>query len=250
MRIAWLKGTGLLVLWLLLSACGPAGPASAQPVDTATPAAPTATAPAATATPSVPAPTPLPPTPTPTLAVTGRGMPFLLPNVAARSTGTVTAPPAATPAQVGGEPVRLVIPAIHVDSRVIPVGWTTVYEDGQFFAEWDTADFAVGFHKTSALPGTTGNTVMSGHNNINGEVFRYLDQLKLKDQITVYTADRRSFTYAVTQTMIVPDKYASLEQRLANAAWIGTTTDTRLTLTACWPYTNNTHRVIIVAKPS
>jgi LPXTG-site transpeptidase (sortase) family protein len=37
--------------------------------------------------------------------------------------------------------------------------------------------------------------------------------------------------------------------RQANARWIGPFNDERLTLVTCWPYTNNTHRVIVVAKP-
>src|SRR5262249_31458124 len=77
------------------------------------------------------------------------------------------------------EPTRIVIPAIHVDSQVIEVGWTTSIINGQTYSEWQVADYAVSFHKTSALPGAVGNTVMSGHNNINGEVFKYLVDVKI-----------------------------------------------------------------------
>jgi len=37
--------------------------------------------------------------------------------------------------------------------------------------------------------------------------------------------------------------------RQENARWIAPTDDERLTLVTCWPYTNNTHRVVVVAKP-
>jgi sortase A len=42
----------------------------------------------------------------------------------------------------------------------------------------------------------------------------------------------------------------SEEKRLENARWIGPFPDERLTLVTCWPYTNNTHRVIVIAKPT
>jgi len=38
--------------------------------------------------------------------------------------------------------------------------------------------------------------------------------------------------------------------RRQNARWIAPTTDERLTLVTCWPYTGNSHRLIIVAKPA
>ena len=177
--------------------------------------------------------------------------PVVLPDTERTPSGTVvaqTTPAAGDPTEQ--DPVRIVIPSIHVDSPVVYVGWTTVMQGNQLVSEWDTADFAVGFHNASALPGTIGNTVMSGHNNINGEVFRYLDRVKAGDPITVYNRVGVALAYTVTQTMIVAEKYASPEQRLQNAQWIAPTEDNRLTLVSCWPYTNNTHRVIVVAKPS
>jgi sortase A len=48
---------------------------------------------------------------------------------------------------------------------------------------------------------------------------------------------------------IVKEKGESVEVRRKNAQWIAPTNDERLTLVTCWPYTNNTHRVIVVAKP-
>ena len=36
---------------------------------------------------------------------------------------------------------------------------------------------------------------------------------------------------------------------MENAAWIMPSEDERLTLVTCWPYTSNTHRLIIVARP-
>ncbi len=48
---------------------------------------------------------------------------------------------------------------------------------------------------------------------------------------------------------ILPDRGQPDEVRRENARWIQPTEDERITLTTCWPYTSNTHRLIIVAKP-
>jgi sortase A len=69
------------------------------------------------------------------------------------------------------------------------------------------------------------------------------------DTLTLY-ADNRPYTYTVEARFVVPDKGVSEEQRRENARWIGPFPDERLTLVTCWPYTNNTHRVIVVAKPA
>jgi sortase A len=146
------------------------------------------------------------------------------------------------------EPTRIVIPTIHVDSQVKEVGWTTSIINGQMYSEWQVADYAVSFHKTSALPGAVGNTVMSGHNNINGEVFKNLVNVKMGENIVVY-ADNRAYEYVVQQILLLKERDMPLDVRLQNAQWIAPTQDDRLTLVSCWPYTSNTHRVIVVARP-
>ncbi len=160
---------------------------------------------------------------------------------------TLSAP---TSADGGLVPYRIVAPAIGLDARVVAAGWHYVTNaDGSVGAEWDVPSYAAGWLITTAHPGEIGNMVLSGHHNIEGQVFRYVVNLKVGDQITIYAGDR-AFNYTVSQTMILPDKYVSYEQRLQNAKWIGSFGDERLTLVTCWPYTNNTHRVIVVAKPS
>jgi LPXTG-site transpeptidase (sortase) family protein len=146
-------------------------------------------------------------------------------------------------------PTRIVIPTLNIDSPVVDVGWKTTIIDGQPVSEWEVADYAVGFLKTTALPGAIGNTVMAGHNNINGEVFKYLILVKVGEDIFV-TADNRVYRYTVTEKMLLPERDMPLDVRIQNAQWIAPTTDDRLTLVSCWPYTSNTHRVIIVAKPA
>lgn len=178
-----------------------------------------------TATPTF-TPTPLPPTATPTPT----------------PTPTPARPPANSP------PTRIVIPKIGLDSKVVEVGWRLEKRDGQLVSVWDVADYAAGFHRGSAYPGHIGNTVISGHHNIKGEVFRYLVDLEPGDEVILYVGEM-PYRYAVEEKLILPDKYISAEQKRENGKWIRYFPDERLTLVTCWPYDNNTHRVIVVAKP-
>ena len=168
------------------------------------------------------------------------------------STQTQGAPassrPALKPAPVDladNTPTRLVIPAIQLDAPIEAVGWHTV--DG--VSQWDVPDhFAGGWLKTSAPLGKPGNTAITGHHNIAGEVFRNLVKLKPGDRITVYSKGL-PFYYEVAMRKILPERGQPEEVRRENARWIQPTEDERITLTTCWPYTSNTHRLIIVAKP-
>jgi LPXTG-site transpeptidase (sortase) family protein len=144
-----------------------------------------------------------------------------------------------------GIPTRLVIPAIQLDAPVEAVSWHVV--DG--VSQWDVPDtFAAGWLMTSAPLGQPGNTAITGHHNIAGEVFRNLVKLQPGDRITLYANDQ-PFYYEVASRRILPERGQSDEVRRANARWIQPTGDERITLITCWPYTSNTHRLVIVAKP-
>ena len=166
-------------------------------------------------------------------------------------TNTPVPPPAPSPPPSGesGPPSRVVVESVGIDTPVVPVGWSVVEQNGRQYSIWDVADYAGGWHDTSALPGYSGNTVLSAHHNIKGEVFRYLVDVQEGDEIDVYVGDT-AFRYYVQQKLIVKEKGETVEVRRQNAQWISSTDDTRLTLVTCWPYTNNTHRVIVVAKPA
>lgn len=160
----------------------------------------------------------------------------------ARIDSTGFPPPASQP------PDRLIIPAIELDAAIVPVGWYIVKEAGTEYSVWQVADDAVGWHKSAALPGNPGNVVLSGHHNIKGEVFRYLVDLDVGDRAIVYVGDQ-AYHYAVEEKLILKEKGEPPEVREQNTAWIAPTEDERLTMVTCWPYTNNTHRLVIVAKP-
>jgi LPXTG-site transpeptidase (sortase) family protein len=151
-----------------------------------------------------------------------------------------------TPVDLAGStPTRLVIPAINLDAPIETVKWHVI--DG--ISQWDVPDhFAAGWLMTSAPLGKAGNTALTGHHNIEGEVFRNLVKLKPGDRMTLYAQDQ-PFYYEVQSRRILPERGQPDDVRRANARWIQPTTDERITLITCWPYTSNTHRLVIVAKP-
>ena len=158
------------------------------------------------------------------------------------STPTFTSTPSGPP-PAGAPPDRIVSPAIGLDAPVVPVGWTVTAES----AVWDAADYAAGWHQGSAYPGQVGNTVLSGHHNIKGKVFRYLIDLEPDDEVFLYVGET-AYRYVVTEKHLFEEKGKPEEVRRANAQWIAPTDDERVTLVTCWPYTSNTHRLIIVAR--
>ena len=202
-----------------------------------------------------PASTPPPPPPTPTSSF----LPLVAPStvtsvtpatapesiVTAAPTSTAKLAPAATPAL----PTRIVIPEIGVDAPVVTVLQQPVEIDGEIQAAWDVpATYAAGWHDTSAPLGTPGNTVLNGHNTANGEVFRDLYTLERGDTVTVYSDDT-PYTYAVSETLILPEAGQPLEVRLENARYILPTGDERLTLVTCHPYGSLRYRLLVIAYP-
>lgn len=145
-------------------------------------------------------------------------------------------------------PDRIIVPTINLDSSVEKVGWSVIEHNGVPISTWVIPENTVGWHLNSALPGHRGNVVLSGHHNLGGEVFRNLVDLKSGDRI-ILRADDRDYHYAVTDHFIVLERGASDEQRHQNAQWIMPTVDERITMITCWPYVDNSHRLIVVAKP-
>ena len=123
-------------------------------------------------------------------------------------------------------PTRVVIPAINVDALVVPGD------------SWEQLKLGVGHHLGSANPGERGNMVLSAHDDIYGEIFRYLDKLELGDEVIIY-AGEQPFHYLVMAKQIVEPT----EVRV-----LGQTTKPVATLITCYPYMVNTHRVIVIAE--
>jgi sortase A len=87
----------------------------------------------------------------------------------------------------------------------------------------------------TAMPGDAGNEVVAGHRVTHTHPFLDIDQLQPGDQV-IFTTPAGRFVYAVTQTFIVtPD-----------ATWIANpTSDPTMTLFACHPKHEKTHRIVV-----
>ena len=146
-------------------------------------------------------------------------------------------------------PDRLVIPVINLDAPILPVNYKTITVSSKVYYQWLAPDeYAVGWQDSSALLGVPGNTVLNGHHNAYGKVFKDLVKLEIGDVISVYSG-LQEFRYQVVLKMLLPERFTPLETRLENARWIEPSADQRITLVTCWPADSNTHRVVIVAFP-
>ena len=134
--------------------------------------------------------------------------------------------PVAIPTPGPQQPVRIVIPAIKVDSLVV---------EGD---DWEALKKGAGHHANSANPGQRGNMVISGHNDVFGEIFRYIGDLKAGDEVHVYSKEAK-FTYVVRNRRIVEPTDVSVLQ---------TTTEPTLTLITCYPYLVDSQRMIVFAQ--
>jgi sortase A len=133
-------------------------------------------------------------------------------------------PPIPTP---GPEQARRIqIPAIDVDSPIV-----------QGMYDWEQLKKGVAQRIGSAGPGQMGNMALAGHNDIYGEVFRYIDKLTPGDEIIV-TTQRQSYTYVVRDSMVVnpTDVWVLEPTEFASA-----------TLVSCYPYRVNTRRIAVFA---
>ncbi|MBP7998977.1 MAG: sortase [Chloroflexi bacterium] len=148
-----------------------------------------------------------------------------------------------------GQPVRLMIPALNIDAQVQPVSLQMLAYNDETFYQWEVpAGYEAGWHGSSAMLGEPGNTVINGHNNTLGEIFRDLADLEIGDTIMLYDIERE-YQYQIDRIELLPEQGQPIELRLENAKWIEPTTDERITLVSCWPYVGNTHRIVVVARP-
>lgn len=197
-----------------------------------------------TTIPTVPPPTPEPGTPEPAATATAMapGAPTSIPEPELTFSTPVTRLPSDSP------PTRLTIPTLSLDIPVMPVGVKTINDVGGTRVVWADVPNAGAFHQTSAYPGNPGNTVINGHRDILGAVFRNLNLVDIGDEINLYVGDVE-YPYYVTETLIVPEAFASARQREENLRLIGYMPEERLTLITCTPVGLATHRLLVIAKP-
>ncbi len=148
------------------------------------------------------------------------------------------------------QPVRVSIPTLGVDAPIEAVGLGLPQgEEEEQLLQWAVPNgCAVGWHHTSAPLHAPGNTVLNGHNNMYGAVFRNLIDLELGERLVLYDDDG-SYEYEVTQRELFEEDGQTQTERHWNARWMLPTSDERLTIISCWPFSTNTHRVVVVAHP-
>jgi sortase A len=122
--------------------------------------------------------------------------------------------------------VRIQVPALGLDAPV-------VQGDG-----WEQLKKGVAQHLGTANPGEDGNVVLSAHNDIFGELFRYLDKLKPGDEVIIHT-NQRQYVYAVTDTRIVEPTAVEV---------MAPTTRPVVTLISCYPYLIDNQRIVVRAR--
>ncbi len=155
-----------------------------------------------------------------------------------------------TPLWSGATPTRLIIPDIQLDVPVVPITWNSITLNGVSQAIWSVPDWrAAGWHETSSKVGIAGNTVFNGHNTTKGEVFRDLYLLEPGAQVLVETEDATTYTYIISDKLILPEAGQPLEVRIENARYVQPTQDERLTMVTCHPYGSLANRLIIIAYP-
>jgi sortase A len=130
--------------------------------------------------------------------------------------------PTAAPDQA----IRLQIPALNVDAPI-------VLGDG-----WEQLKKGVGQSIASANPGQNGNVILSAHNDVYGELFRYLDKLVPGDQVILYT-QQRQYVYIVDRTVIVEPTAVEV---------MAPTGSPTVLLISCYPYLVDKQRIVVFAR--
>ncbi len=138
----------------------------------------------------------------------------------------LTAPRAALPTPHPSSPTRIVIPAIDVDAAIY---------GGD---DWYALQKGVGHYLNSANPGDSGNMVLTAHNDVYGEIFRYLEDLDTGDEVRIQADSGKWYTYHVRETHVVEP----------SDTWVlGHQNQPTVTLITCHPYRVDTHRYVVFA---
>ncbi|MBE7468118.1 MAG: hypothetical protein DPW09_13785 [Anaerolineae bacterium] len=123
-------------------------------------------------------------------------------------------------------PTRIVIPKIQVDAPII---------NG---VSWEDLKKGVGHLPGSANPGERGNLYLAAHNDIFGEIFRYLEKLEVGDEYFIHAGEQK-FRYVVKEKRIINP--TDVEVMLP-------TTEPVATLQTCYPYLVDTHRLVVIGE--
>ena len=130
--------------------------------------------------------------------------------------------PTAAPDQA----IRIQIPAINIDAPI-------VQGDG-----WEQLKKGVGQNVSSVNPGQNGNVILSAHNDVYGELFRFLDKLQPGDQVILYS-QQRQYVYVVDRTALVEPTAVEV---------MASTGSPTVTLISCYPYLVDKQRIVVFAR--
>jgi sortase A len=136
------------------------------------------------------------------------------------------APAQPVPIPGAAKPTRIVVPALDVDAPIV---------EG---VNWEDLKKGVGHLPGSANPGERGNMYLAAHNDIFGEIFRYLDRLELGDEFFVHS-DNQVFRYVVTSKRIIEPTDVSV---------MYPTTEPIATLQTCYPYLIDNQRLVVIGE--
>jgi sortase A len=125
-------------------------------------------------------------------------------------------------------PTRIVIPKINVDAPIVS-GVT-----------WEDLKKGVGHLPGSANPGERGNLYLAAHNDIYGEIFRYLDDLEVGDEYFIYASEQK-FRYTVKEKRVIEPTEVNV---------MLPTTEPVATLQTCYPYLIDSHRLVVIGELS
>ena len=144
-----------------------------------------------------------------------------------------------------GIPVQIIIPTIHIDTKIQSVGITSKGNMGVPNNFTDT-----GWYKYGSLPGTIGSSVIDGHVD-NGlgisAVFKHLKELHIGDDVYVVMSTKKKLHFQVIDKQIYYYINAPLT-KIFNQTDIA-----RLNLITCdgnWVSSTKTddHRVVVFTK--
>ncbi|HSJ89718.1 MAG TPA: class D sortase [Anaerolineales bacterium] len=130
------------------------------------------------------------------------------------------------PTSAPDQAIRIQIPAIKIDAPV-------VQGDG-----WEQLKKGVAQNVHSVDPGQSGNVILSAHNDVYGELFRYLDKLAPGDQVILYT-QQRQYVYVVDRSAIVEPTAVEV---------MASTGSPTVTLISCYPYLVDKQRIVVFAR--
>jgi sortase A len=168
--------------------------------------------------------------------------PSLLPSASPTPTATATAQPTEAPQPNAAAVAPAAAPAANVAARIsiprIGIKNAPIYDRGTDAK--GVMLIAPGYsvtHYAFSAPFGTGNTVLYGHDDIQGSIFGHLYDLGPGDLINVTVAGQTQ-TYRVSSHEIVAPTSVGV---------LAPTGDVRLTLITCWPYNVDTKRWIVTA---